>query len=281
MPADTSNGILVQPENQDAVLWKYMDLPELLYLLQEKKLWFSRLDMLGDPFEGSVEQTILEKVSFFSDDPNIPENLKPVTERLGRQSLKSFLRAQRMSAFVSCWTEEDQELMALWRSYQRSAYSVAIRTTYSLLRDQLPEKVVLGKVFYTDFSQPIDLEMIRTNLLYYAIRKHVGFRFEKEIRAIYYYGQNVAQIMQSIQKAREADKSAFEDFPFPSESELSKLEKGEQIDIDINTLILEIRSSPICPDWFIPVLNQMCKRYGYTNEVNRSILDARTWRFLL
>ena len=46
------------------------------------------------------------------------------------------------------------------------------------LRDRLCH-VLLGKVFYTDFLQPIDQEMIRNNLLYYAIRKHAGFKFRK------------------------------------------------------------------------------------------------------
>ena len=35
-----------------AELWRYMDLAKLLSLLQNKSLFFSRMDKLGDQFEG-------------------------------------------------------------------------------------------------------------------------------------------------------------------------------------------------------------------------------------
>jgi hypothetical protein len=35
----------------DRTLWRYMSLPKFLWLLQNKKLWFSRADLLSDPCE--------------------------------------------------------------------------------------------------------------------------------------------------------------------------------------------------------------------------------------
>jgi hypothetical protein len=150
MAANTGNTILVQPDNLNATLWKYMDLPEFLYLLQEKRLWFTRMDLLGDPFEGSIETRVLDNLPL-AGTPDMPAAAKPTIERLQRQVLRNFIRTQKMSSFISCWTEEQRELMALWRSYKRSDFSLAIKTTYSTLRDQLPGYVLLGKVFYTDF----------------------------------------------------------------------------------------------------------------------------------
>ena len=40
------------PKESNSFLWKYFDLHRFIYLLTEKKLFFTRLDKLEDPFEG-------------------------------------------------------------------------------------------------------------------------------------------------------------------------------------------------------------------------------------
>src|SRR5271157_280585 len=102
MPADTSHPTLVQPENPNATIWKYIDLPELIYLLQERKLWFSRLDMLGDPFEGSVERSLVEEAPM-PVPPDVPEVARAGIEKFQRFALRNAFHTQRLSACISCW----------------------------------------------------------------------------------------------------------------------------------------------------------------------------------
>jgi hypothetical protein len=279
MPANTRHPTLVQPENPNATIWKYIDLPELIYLLQEQKLWFSRLDMLGDPFEGSITKNLLDMVPV-RPLPDLPPAAKPNFEKLQRQALSIFVRAQRMSACVSCWTENEDDLMAMWRSYGRSDYSVAIKTTYSTLADKLRDGILLGKVFYTDFSQPIDEEMIKDNLLYYAIRKHSGFSFEREIRAIF-IGRNIKQFMEAVSAKMSTQQVLPPESPiYPDESDLAGFPAGEEIAIETKTLIQEIRTNPICPEWWTPVLKTLCKNLGYEIPIVRSSLDSREQDFV-
>lgn len=38
----------------DTRIWRYVDLTKFLDMLSRRKLYFARLDRLGDPFEGAI-----------------------------------------------------------------------------------------------------------------------------------------------------------------------------------------------------------------------------------
>ena len=44
----------LNPPQDNAVLWRYMDFTKFVSLLDRRALYFSRADKLGDPFEGSL-----------------------------------------------------------------------------------------------------------------------------------------------------------------------------------------------------------------------------------
>ena len=56
MPANIDHRIIKnhQPCSPDIKIWRYLDFPKLIDLLQTRTLHFSRLDTLPDPFEGHV-----------------------------------------------------------------------------------------------------------------------------------------------------------------------------------------------------------------------------------
>jgi hypothetical protein len=43
-----------QPPDGEVNVWRYMDLAKLLWSLKKRRLYFCRLDLLGDPLEGSL-----------------------------------------------------------------------------------------------------------------------------------------------------------------------------------------------------------------------------------
>ncbi|MDQ1391242.1 MAG: hypothetical protein QOF30_219, partial [Acidimicrobiaceae bacterium] len=45
--------VFVTPSDE-TTLWRYMDLPKFVSLLEKGALFFSRADKLGDPYEGSL-----------------------------------------------------------------------------------------------------------------------------------------------------------------------------------------------------------------------------------
>lgn len=222
--------------------------------------------MLGDPFEGSANKKILDVLDLdFA--AHFPDATKNVIQNMSREAFKGFLQMQKISACVSCWRCDDNESMAMWRAYGRSDYSVAIKSRYDIFRDLLPSNILLGCVKYVEFP---DKEKMEHNSFYYSSRKHIGFQFEKEVRAIFLHGEIIKRVMESSQFVEGRI----------IQNRQAEMKKGEGIEIDVNALILEIVSNPVCPEWFIVDLERLCRKYGYNNRINRSTLDARTWNLL-
>jgi hypothetical protein len=46
------------PANPNVSIWRYMDLTKFLWMLQEKALFFTRADFLGDPYEGHYTEVM-------------------------------------------------------------------------------------------------------------------------------------------------------------------------------------------------------------------------------
>src|SRR5450759_1000989 len=94
------------------VLWRYLDLPKLVSLLEHQSLWFARLDTLGDPYEGVPPKPLIDDMWRLSDD--LPE-----TERLHRTDVAShnthFFSTTPKLLFVSCWHANPVESAAMWR----------------------------------------------------------------------------------------------------------------------------------------------------------------------
>jgi hypothetical protein len=109
-----------------ATLWRYMSLEKYLSLVTSETLWFSRLDMLSDAFEGSVNEATLEdyrrqlRNPGVQSPPNAPEQAKRAAE------------AFRLHACASCWHVRETETALMWFGYARPP-GVAIRTTFDRL----------------------------------------------------------------------------------------------------------------------------------------------------
>ena len=56
MPVAIVDHPVFSPPAPDELLWRYVDLSKYLSVLSGRALWFSRADLLGDPFEGSMSR---------------------------------------------------------------------------------------------------------------------------------------------------------------------------------------------------------------------------------
>jgi hypothetical protein len=73
------------------------------------------------------------------------------------------------------------ENQAMWGCYTKKPDPVVIKTTYSILRDLLPEYVDMGIVRYIDYAA----ERLSTmNMLEYITHKDTYYSFEQEVRAV-------------------------------------------------------------------------------------------------
>ena len=237
---------LVSPE-EDATIWRYMDLSKFLYLLDTSKLYFSRLDHLSDMdhFEGhyTAANLLLERQSYDSlsteDKQGFPSEKVLQSTQSALKKLREFSEVTRRVTFVNCWHLQDHESAAMWTQYVKSEDGIAIQSTYPRLIDSIREygeyEVHIGVIKYIDFETE---GIPYGNLFYPIMTKRRSFEHDRELRAFIWtlqHGKN--------------NKSP----------ELNKYKDvfGIGVPVDLKALIERIYLAPTAPEWLEEILSSV------------------------
>lgn len=238
----------VQPENEEAQVWRYMDFTKFVALLESRALFFSRVDKLGDPFEGSWPiPNILARELVPEDVPE--EGRSKYLEAMG--SLGKALKEWPKLNAVNCWHMNSHESAAMWKLYLKSDEGVAVQSKYCKLRDSIidHETVHLGIVNYIDYqTQGVDPRFFFSSI----VHKRKSFEHEQEIRAV------VTKWPVAVNNIADFTKET--------------IGHGVEISVDLAILIERVFVAPTAPTWFTNVVRGVIKRYGFNFEVHQSRL---------
>jgi hypothetical protein len=164
-------------------MWRYMSFSRFLWLVQDKQLWLSRVDMLGDPWEIALAGNQLAHV--IARHPHSPISSPVVNPETAMQRSKRIVTTWRQKTFVSCWSASDHESHALWRIYCGSAEGVAIQTSFAKLR-----KSVGDLALHTVTYEVLGSRKQTPTLFDLATKKRPMFAYEHEVRIVLFYGQS-------------------------------------------------------------------------------------------
>lgn len=192
------------PTEKVGYLWKYFDLHRFIYLITERKLYFTRLDKLEDPFEGvSTEFLRTEALAkeFWKDIGS--KNDKEIEEIYVQQKVVDYIKGtnkhikNQVRQYTNCWFLCERESMAMWNLYSNED-SVAVKIDFQIAKNQFTEafqelvaengnriEVVGGQVKYLNLN-PFDLKTEKQNLEYSAMKKDTSYSHEKEYRFLIY-----------------------------------------------------------------------------------------------
>ncbi len=240
------------PETNYAIV-KYLDLTKFISLLQQKKIFFCRLDKLEDRFEGIPGKATFEnnvKRSIYKRDFD-KFYKKEITDEQIRQREKDLIKwnekVLKSNFCVNCWNKFDNESAALWKIYSDFSQGIMIKSSISNLVssfEKTNEIIDLSEVIYYDRNRDIDESSIGISTI---ILKHKAYCYENELRLIYKVSANY-------------------DHDWTKE----KVEEGIYIEADINILIEEIIMSPYSPKWFIELVENLSIKYGLIKKINKS-----------
>lgn len=242
------NANLIQPENENIKIWRYLDFTKFVSLIDTRRLYFARADKLEDPFEGSWPKNNVNGRN------NIPEDLS----KKKQQKFIEFMRFKgevhkELPRYVAinCWHMNEYESAAMWKLYLKSNEGIAIQSSYASLKKSLidDEDILVGMVKYLDY----DSDFISScNTITPFIHKRKSFEHEQEIRALvikWPVGDNGIDLSTDT------------------------IEYGLEIKADIERLIERIYISPTAPAWFADLVRAVITRYGYNFEVVHSMLN--------
>ena len=112
----------------DAVIWRYMSFTKLVSLLDRKALWFSRVDLLEDPWEGAYTKPYV--------DQHFPSGLSSSEKAISHAQLRQRLELRKTFA-VNCWHLGPGESAAMWKLYGGEKECVAVRSTVGRFKKAL------------------------------------------------------------------------------------------------------------------------------------------------
>lgn len=239
----------------EQALWRYMDIAKFLSLLEDRAIYFSRADKLGDPFEGAAgiaerqpEWDQYYKEFFRKSVASAPGRTVPATgselelesSRL-LQEFKLSSQRERMRTYAVCWHGNTVESEALWRLYcPPPSPGVVIQTTAAALLESMgPDcEIEIGRVQYLDFRTAYASNYERI----YTKRKSLSH--ESEIRAV-------------------LTNHMHPDPPL-----------GHMVNVDLSVLVKAVIPSPFAPPWLHGLVARTLFRHGLSIPVISSELLA-------
>lgn len=231
-------------------IWRYIDISKFLDMLINSTLFFTRIDILEDKYEGT---TPLHQKEFLKTLLNVPVDHLDRFESFKREGDIYF----RKHTAVNCWHLNDSESVAMWKIYLKTGEGIAIKSNYGRLINSFTDnpntKIFIRPVTYGDYNK-----IKFGNFLYGEyFHKRQFFSFEKELRAI----------IVSNPSKEELDKYGGELGLY------SGLNGGIPVKVDLNILIDKIVLAPFTPEWIYNAIDTITKKYDYPFAIERSLME--------
>ena len=169
-------------------LWRYMSFSKFMSLLTYQALWFSRLDILQDRYEGMIPRATKDRI----DEENQQWKRLFTSPRHRAQVDKMTAHNEnsgRRLLVVNCWFIGECESAHMWKEYGSSCDAVALKSTADrLCRSVLmiPDGHVshIGRVKYVEHDSH-EMTSYQANQAHErAFLKDIRFRDEKELRLV-------------------------------------------------------------------------------------------------
>ena len=159
------------------LVWRYMSFAKFVWTIQNKCLWLSRADLLGDSWEISLSGEQLQLVI----DRHPINPIGEVRKESAEERAKRILGLWRSSTFVSCWNRAQHESNALWKIYCKNPEGVALQTTYEKLSS------IRGRHSLHPVTYPVPGSNKRTPTHTDLVtKKRPMFSYEEEVRIVFY-----------------------------------------------------------------------------------------------
>ncbi len=243
----------LEPENQDAVIWRFINMRKFRDLMTTAELYFCRADLFLDEREGLPPE---EYLATFGLDPYDVNDRRELLNHIGSDA------QFREGFYVNCWYLFREETSQMWEDY--GSEGVAITSRYQLLKsalNPLSDRAYIGLVRYGARH----LIGKRVNLFRYITTKRIKYAHEQEVRAFLWIMDPHAGINRHYDENNRVH-------PVPLTPPADYVSKGERRKVDLQSLLTGIVVSPWASSNTLSEINQLAKAKGYAVPVGPSAL---------
>jgi hypothetical protein len=219
-------------------LWRYMDISKFISMLHSKAIWLARADTVKDKHEGRFPDDMRQRIK------DAYRNL-PDTDKSPVKDTDDFQDYLVKNTFISCWHKNFDENMVMWEIYGRDNSSLAVQTTVGQIRSNTDTSKING---YSLIMKDIDYknadeiqDVIKYEECFFRKRRH--YAYEEEVRIS----------LDTYNKLAPTKNTPC----------------GHLLSCKLNQIIGSILVHPDCKDWFLDVVNSICKKYEIRASVSR------------
>lgn len=250
-------------------VWRYMPFTKFISLLVYQALWFSKLNILQDQYEGLMPFATKRMMDDHHHELKKgfpPEHHWQFDEMSARNEKDS-----RELKVVNCWFLGDCESERMWREYGEGKESVVIKSTVKQLIEQIgvprdKDMSSIGRVNYVDFKSHMMSKYHANQGSERAYLKDAEtYQHEKEIRIVTMSFKTLACVNPEGKPytKEEIQKTKMNNFENP----------GLYIQTRLQQLISEIRIHPEADNWFYLLVKRIVENNKWQMPVNRSKLS--------
>jgi hypothetical protein len=176
------------PDNMDGRIWRYMDFPRFVSMLDREALFFVKASKFRDLYEGTLPKyNDLNRALVYEEQRNSFQSEEQFIRFIETMpsTMKPLFKALREIILINSWHYNEYESADMWDLYSQANVGIAIQSTYRKLRDSFQnntdDTIWIGKVNYLDFNKEW---MNEWNTLEAFVIKRKYFAHEDEIRAV-------------------------------------------------------------------------------------------------
>jgi hypothetical protein len=255
----------------ERTVWRYMPFPKFVSLLTYKALWFSKLNILEDEFEGCIPEKTKQQMSRENEKYKTQFNTREFHRQIDSWPEQNEDDGRELTV-VSCWFLGEYESHMMWSKYGGSSESIAVKSTVGRLYRSVavPRDVTmshLGPVSYVDHAAHSMTQYEAHQALERAFLKDKRrFSDEQELRIATLNFKTTACVAPdgNLYTAVQVDGIGANNFDSP----------GLYISVDLCELISDVVVSPTATDWFFIMVRHIVGCTGVPAHVSQSSLRA-------
>ncbi len=251
----------------EKTVWRYMSFAKFISLMTYQALWFSKLNILEDTYEGMIPANVKRQMhddnQRFKAGFDIPEFHRQIDRWLDKNEEDS-----RELLVVSCWFLGESDSERMWREYGRSNEAIAIKSTVGRLaryvlvpRDEHVSH--LGLVSYVDHdSHEMSAYEAHQGHERAFLKNKERFAHEQEIRIV-------------TLNIKTTSCATMEGKPYTEEEVAGKNmnnfeNPGLYVGVHLKGLLTEVVVSPTAQDWFEKLVRRNVELSQLPAHVSRS-----------
>lgn len=233
-------------------VWRYMDIAQLISMLDKQALFFVRSDKLQDSFEGLLTKASINSLDSLLEEVNDNDPCKYIAKQV-IDIMKGIPKKGKPYFYINSWHKSEYESMAMWSIYAKSNKGISIQSNFQKLKECLlnshycyNEELIRSPFIHLRDVKYVNTEIYCQDLshknwsLNCYFNKLQSYDYEREVRAV-------------------IDLTAESDDQFDYKEIIEN--NGIYIYISLD-FIEKIFVCPLAPNWVLDVVKSIAEKYG-------------------